>query len=89
VVLEGQTARCRQSAALLKEIGLDVLVTGSRDDYIAVTVRLIKDEALRNEMAQAVKEMSGRAGLGLSNSIGSRVGDALWNSFLERLGSTV
>jgi predicted O-linked N-acetylglucosamine transferase (SPINDLY family) len=89
VVLEGETARCRQSAALLKEIGLDVLITGSRDDYIAVVVRLIQDEALRTEMSQAVKEMAARAGLGQSDSIGHHVGDALWAAYSERLGTTL
>ena len=87
VVLEGRTARCRQSAALLKEIGLDVLVTNSREDYVAVAVRLIRDEALRSEMAHAVKEMAERAGLGHADSIGGPVGDALWQSFANRLAS--
>lgn len=84
VVLEGSTARCRQSAALLKEIGLDVLVTGSRDDYVAVAVRLIRDQELRSEMAQAVSEIAGRAGLGHSDAIGDKVGAALWQAFTER-----
>ncbi len=87
VVLQGHTARCRQSAALLKEIGLDVLVTASRDDYVAVAVRLIRDDALRAEMAQAVREMADRAGLGKSDSIGPAVGEALWDSFASRLNS--
>jgi len=38
VVREGNTARCRQSAALLREIGLDVLVTRS------AAVRLPSDD---------------------------------------------
>ena len=64
-------------------------MTGSRDDYIAVAVRLVRDEALRNEMSQAVKEMSGRAGLGQSDFIGSRIGDVLWDAYSQRLGSTI
>ncbi len=85
VVMQGQTARCRQSAALLREIGLDVLVTNKRDDYVAVAVRMARDEALRSEMSQAVKEMAQRAGLGLSDSIGRQVGDALRQAFASRL----
>ena len=88
VVLEGTTARCRQSSAVLKEIGLDVLVTESREDYISVVVRLLQDEALRTEMSQAVKEVATRAGLGQSDSIGHHIGDALWKAFEERLGAT-
>ena len=85
VVLEGNSARCRQSAALLREIGLDVFVTASREDYAAVAVRLIRDDALRTEMSQAVEEMAERAGLGLTDSMGGPVGDALWQSFASRL----
>lgn len=76
VVREGHTARCRQSAALLKEIGLDVLVTRSTEDYLTVVKRLLQDHSLRREIAEAVKEVSRTARLG-SKGIGGAVGDVL------------
>jgi hypothetical protein len=87
VVLEGHTARCRQSAALLREIDLDVLVTTSRDDYVTVASRLSKDDELLTEMAQAVQEMAAKAALGRGDFIGGYVGEALWDAFERRLES--
>lgn len=87
VVLAGETARCRQSAALLREIELDVMVTESRDDYVAVAVRLSGDDSLRDEIAQAVEEMADRAGLGQSDFMGREVGELLWQAFESRLPS--
>lgn len=89
IVLAGQTARCRQSAALLREIELEVLVTESHEDYISVAVRLSRDGELRNEMSQAVEEMATRAGLGKTDFIGGQVGRALWQAYAERLPSFV
>jgi len=85
IVLEGHTARCRQSAALLREIDLDVLVTTSREDYVAVAVRLSRDEELLNEMSQAVQETASRAALGRGDFIGGLVGEELWNAFERRV----
>lgn len=85
VVLAGRTARCRQSAALLREIDLEVLVTESREDYVAVAVRLSRDDELRSEMSQAVQEMATRAGLGTTDFMGGQVGRALWQAYAERL----
>lgn len=87
VVLAGETARCRQSAALLREIELDVMVTESRDDYVAVAVRLSSDDALREEISEAVEEMADRAGLGRSDFMGREVGELLWQAFESRLPS--
>ena len=53
IVREGHTARCRQSGALLREMGLDVLVTKSADDYVTVASRLLNDHALRREIGRA------------------------------------
>lgn len=88
VVLAGHTARCRQSAALLREIELEVLVTESPEDYVAVAVRLSQDEELRTEMAQAVEEMSTRAGLGKTDFMGGQVGRVLWDAYADRLPSS-
>lgn len=58
IVKEGKTARCRQSAAMLREIGLDVLVTRSVDDYITLATRLLNDSSLRREMMEAVLDVA-------------------------------
>lgn len=84
VVREGHTARCRQSAALLKEIGLDVLVTRSMEDYVTVVKRLLTDHSLRREIADAVKEISRTAQLG-AKGIGGAVGDVLLAALRKKL----
>lgn len=89
VVLSGETARCRQSAALLREIDLDVMVTESREDYVAVAVRLSSDASLRDEISQAVEEMTDRAGLGRTDFIGGDVGELIWQAFESRLNSSL
>ena len=58
VVREGHTARCRQSAGMLRDLGLDVLVTRSADDYVTVATRLLLDHSLRREMAEAVRDVA-------------------------------
>ncbi len=84
VVREGHTARCRQSAALLKEIGLDVLVTRSMEDYVTVVKRLLTDHSLRREMADAVKDATRGARLG-ARGIGGPVGDVLIAALKKKL----
>jgi hypothetical protein len=88
VVREGHTARCRQSSALLREIGLDVLVTKSADDYVKVATRLLNDHALRREMAEAVHDAAKFARLG-SSGIGDAVGDALLAALKKKLKTAV
>ena len=89
VVLSGKTARCRQSAALLREIDLGVMVTESRDDYVAVAIRLSSDRSLRDEISQAVEEMTDRAGLGRSDFIGGEVGELIWQAFENQLNRSI
>jgi predicted O-linked N-acetylglucosamine transferase (SPINDLY family) len=84
VVREGHTARCRQSAALLKEIGLDVLVTRSMEDYVTVVKRLLTDHSLRREMADAVKDAARSAQLG-ARGIGGPMGDLLLAALKKKL----
>ncbi|MGE4064735.1 MAG: hypothetical protein AB7E79_15335 [Rhodospirillaceae bacterium] len=76
VVREGHTARCRQSAALLREIGLDILVTRSTEDYVTVAKRLLTDHSLRREIADAVRETVRHHHLG-GKGIGDEVGEIL------------
>ena len=89
VVLSGETARCRQSAALLREIDLGVMITESRDDYVAVAVRLSSDTSLRDGISQAVEEMTDRAGLGRSDFIGRQIGKLIWQAFENQLNRSI
>ncbi len=84
VVREGHTARCRQSAALLREIGLDVLVTRSTEDYITVVTRLLQDHVLRREMSEAVRDVTKYAHL-QEQGIGQHVGDLLLAGLKKKL----
>lgn len=86
VVKEGQTARCRQSAAMLREIGLDVLVTRSVEDYVTLATRLLQDDSLRREMAEAVIDVADQNGFGAP--IGAVVGDALIQALEDKLLAT-
>jgi len=88
VVREGHTARCRQSAALLREIGLDVLVTRSTEDYVIVVSRLLQDHALRREMVEAVRDVTRFAQLG-TRGIGQDVGDVLLAALKKKLRTAV
>jgi len=83
VVREGHTARCRQSAALLREIGLDVLVTRSTEDYVTVVTRLLLDHSLRREMSEAVRDVSKYAHL-QKDGIGKNVGAALMTALRKQ-----
>lgn len=86
VVREGHTARCRQSAALLKEIGLDVLVTRSTEDYLTVVKRLLQDHSLRREIAEAVREVTRTAQL-TTAGIGDAVGDVLLTALKKKINT--
>jgi predicted O-linked N-acetylglucosamine transferase (SPINDLY family) len=88
VVREGNTARCRQSAALLREIGLDVLVTRSMDDYVTVVKRLLTDHSLRREIAEAVKEVTRTTHLG-TQGMGGAVGDVLLKALAKKMRAPV
>ncbi|MSO99321.1 MAG: hypothetical protein EXR11_14085 [Rhodospirillaceae bacterium] len=83
VVKEGVSARCRQSAAMLREIGLDVLVTRTVEDYITLATRLLQDGSLRREMAEAVIDVAGLGGF--TTPIGGAVGDALLKALKDKL----
>jgi len=88
VVREGHTARCRQSAALLREIGLDVLVTRSTEDYVTVVTRLLQDHSLRREMCEAVQDVAKHARL-QDGGIGQHVGDVLLAALKKKFKTAV
>ena len=41
----------------MRDLGLDVLVTRSTEDYVTVINRLLQDHSLRREMAEAVRDV--------------------------------
>jgi predicted O-linked N-acetylglucosamine transferase (SPINDLY family) len=87
VVREGHRARCRQSAAMLQELGLDVLVTRSTEDYVTLATRLLQDHGLRREMAEAMSDIAdqGRSLSGAPAGIGDAVGTALIKALKRKL----
>jgi predicted O-linked N-acetylglucosamine transferase (SPINDLY family) len=85
VVREGHTARCRQSAGMLRDLGLDVLVTRTTDHYVTLATRLLQDDALRREMREAVREVSRDSGIGQDRGIGGHVGTVLRTALEKRL----
>ncbi len=88
VVREGHTARCRQSAALLREIGLDVLVAKSTDDYVTLATRLLQDPTLRREMSEAVRDTARTYEFGTNGAaggLGADVGDILLAALRKKL----
>ena len=46
----GSTMRTQQGAAMLLDLGLDELVTGSEDEYVALAVRLARDGEYRRSL---------------------------------------
>lgn len=89
VVRDGHAARCRQSAALLYEIGLDVLVTKSTEDYIKVVTRLIQDHGLRREMSEAITDVTDHPALSAQVGVGHYVGDVLLTALKKKLQTAV
>ena len=87
VVREGHTARCRQSAALLRDLGLDVLVTRSAEHYVTLAIRLLQDHTLRREMREAIGDVARQTGLGQNDGIGERVGQALKDALRRKIGN--
>ena len=81
VVLEGRTARCRQASAMLRDIGLDVLVTRTAEDYVTVSLRLIQDASLRQEMANAVSDLAATAQLSDGSGFSAALGTALEEAY--------
>lgn len=89
IVREGNAARCRQSAALLRDLGLEVLVSRSSDDYVTLAGRLLRDEALRREIAEAVAETARQSRIGIDSGIGGEVGNLLLTALQQKIGAVV
>jgi predicted O-linked N-acetylglucosamine transferase (SPINDLY family) len=86
VVKEGKTARCRQSAAMLREVGLDVLVTKSVDDYVTLVTRLLQDDSLRREITEAVKDVASQNII--STPVNPALGEMLARALADKLNAT-
>ncbi|MDX2223511.1 MAG: hypothetical protein SFV21_12225 [Rhodospirillaceae bacterium] len=89
IVREGRFARCRQSAALLRDLGLDVLVTRSTDDYVTLASKLLQDHVLRREMADAVADVARQNAIGVGRPLGAAVGDVLLRALKQRFNTPV
>ncbi len=59
VTLPGRYMRARQSAGMLKAMGVDALVARDADDYLALAARIAEDGAWRDEQAMALRERRG------------------------------
>jgi CRISPR-associated protein Csy1 len=59
VTLPGALMRGRQSAGMLKLIGLDELIAADIDDYLRIATRLCGDPAWRAELSARIRERSG------------------------------
>jgi hypothetical protein len=83
IVKEGKFARCKQSAAMLREVGLDVMVTRSVDDYVTLATRLLNDSSLRREMTEAVLDVADQQNF--ATPIGASVGEFLARALADKL----
>lgn len=86
IVREGHTARCRQSAGMLRDLGLDVMVTRTTEHYVTLATRLLQDDSLRREMREAVADVARESGIAQERGIGDRVGDVLRAALEKKLG---
>ena len=57
VTWEGTEFCNRSAAALLRKVGLEELIASCRDEYVAKIVRMIDDNAYRDELRQRITEM--------------------------------
>lgn len=60
VTLPGALMRGRQSAGMLKLIGVDELIAADIDDYLRIAARLCGDPAWRADLSARIRERSGR-----------------------------
>jgi protein O-GlcNAc transferase len=60
VTLPGAMMRGRQSAGMLKLIGVEELIATDVDDYVRIATRLCADPAWRNALATRIRENSSR-----------------------------
>jgi predicted O-linked N-acetylglucosamine transferase (SPINDLY family) len=67
ITLKGSRHAERTSASILGHMGLEEFVAKSEDEYVAMAVRIARDESLRERAGAKVRsaaEASGKAGLG-------------------------
>jgi len=56
VTLPGRLMRGRQSAAMLRTIGVDELVARDEEDYVAIALRIAQDHAYREAISTRIRE---------------------------------
>jgi protein O-GlcNAc transferase len=59
VTLPGTLMRARQSAAMLKLLGMNELIAADTDDYVRIATRLCADPAWRSSLSERIRERSG------------------------------
>jgi predicted O-linked N-acetylglucosamine transferase (SPINDLY family) len=60
VALPGRFMRGRQSAAMLRMMGMDELIANDADDYVRISARLAQDRSWRQTLARRIGENSAR-----------------------------
>jgi len=56
VTLEGRFMRGRQTGAMLRILGVDELIAGDREHYIALALRVGNDKAYRTELSARIRD---------------------------------
>ena len=54
VVMEGEELRCRQGAAILRELGVEALVVKSEEEYLELAGRLAIDKEFRSDLREKI-----------------------------------
>jgi len=54
VVMEGEELRCRQGAAILRELGVEALVVKSEEEYLELAGRLAIDNKFRADLRETI-----------------------------------
>jgi len=86
IVIEGNSMRTRQGAAILRSIGLDDLVVQDEESYINLAVKLGTDEKLRSQCREQILEkMANNPPFLDSRSYSAQIGDILKQLFEKHL----
>ena len=59
ITLPGDFMRGRQSAAMLRQVGVPELIAGNRDDYLRIASRVVGDVDWRRSIAATIREGAG------------------------------
>ncbi len=56
VTMPGAYMRGRQSAAMLRMLGVDELIAGNREDYIGIAARIARERAWRDSLSRRIRD---------------------------------